>query len=186
MKRIGVFIDGSNLYKSAQSLGIRIDFTKLKKYYQGLGDVAQAAYFTALPPKDVPSTLRPLADFVEFNGFTLIQKETKEYYDSNTHERKLKGNMDVEIATYIKEVAHTLDDIVLYSGDGDFRYLIESVQRTGCHVTVVSTRALVADALRRQANEFVDLATLKDKFLHESRETPPAVVKKRFGFIEGK
>jgi uncharacterized LabA/DUF88 family protein len=188
MKRIGIFIDGSNLYMSAKALGFRIDFTKLKKYYQTMGDVAQAVYFTALPPKDVESPLRRMVDYVEFNGFTLIQKETKEYTDLIGN-KKLKGNMDVEIAVYVGEVANTLSDMVLFSGDGDFRCLLESCQRRhGVHCTVVSARSLVADSLRRQANEYVDLSTLKDKLIHEQdkAETTEAVKRKRFGFIDGR
>src|SRR6266849_1548704 len=185
MKRIGIFIDGSNLYMSAKALGFRIDFTKLKQYYQTQGDVAQAMYFTALPPKDVESPLRRMVDYVEFNGFTVIQKETKEYLDVD-NKKRLKGNMDVEIAVYMGEVANSLTDIILFSGDGDFRCLIESCQRAGVHCTVVSARSLVADVLRRQANEYVDLSTLKDMLMHEEAQQQEVEEKrsKRFNFLD--
>jgi uncharacterized LabA/DUF88 family protein len=195
VKRIGIFIDGSNLYMSAKALGFKVDFTKLKQYYQSMGDVAQAVYFTALPPKDVESPLRRMVDYVEFNGFTLIQKETKEYTDPIGN-KKLKGNMDVEIAVYMGEVASSLTDVVLYSGDGDFRCLLESCQRRyGVHCTVVSTRSLVADSLRRQANEYVDLSTLRDKLVHADHKsdqqdkpesTTEVIKRKRFGFLDGR
>lgn len=187
-KRIGLFIDGSNLYMSAKALGFRIDFTKLKQYYQTLGDVTQAVYFTALPPKEVESPLRRMVDYVEFNGYTLIQKETKEYFDPDTKTKRLKGNMDVEIAVYAGEAASSITDMVLFSGDGDFRCLLESLQRRyGIHCTVVSARSLVADTLRRQANEYVDLSTLKDRLIHEetAKQTAEAVRRRRFGFLDG-
>src|SRR6266550_6639252 len=150
-KRYGIFIDGSNLYASARALGFRVDLAKVLKYYQRMGDVAHAMYFTALPPKEVVTPLRKMVDFVEFNGFLLIQKETKEFIDPDGT-KKLKGNMDVEIATHIMEVASSITNLVLFSGDGDFRCTIESVQRRhGVNCTVVSSRGLVADSLRRQA-----------------------------------
>lgn len=187
-KRIGIFIDGSNLYESVKSLGFMVDFVKLKEYYKTLGDVTRLVYFTALPPKEVVSPLRPLVDFIEYNGYTLIQKETKTYYNAITQETKLKGNMDVEIAVHSLEVAPYLDSMVLFSGDGDFRCLIESLQRVhGLHCTVVSARSLVADSLRRQANEFIDLSTLKDKLIHDDtgKAEREALRNKRFGFLKG-
>jgi len=166
MKRIGIFIDGSNLYASAKALGFRVDFTKMLNHYKAMGDVAHALYFTALPPKHVESPLRKMVDYVDYNGFNVIQKETKEYIDPDG-KTKIKGNMDVEIAVYVEEVAASITDLFLYSGDGDFRILLESVQRRhGVRCTVVSARSLVADTLRRQANEFVDLSDLKGIFNH--------------------
>lgn len=186
MKRIGLFIDGSNMYASAKALSFRVDYTKLLNYYKQQGEVSHAFYFTALPPKDVQSSLRKMVDFVDYNGFTVVQKETKTYINPEGVE-KLKGNMDVEIAVHVQETAPFITNLVLFSGDGDFRVLLESVQRRyGIHCTVVSSRSLVADALRRQANEFVDLLTLKPAFNHES-ETPEreALRRKRFRFLEG-
>jgi uncharacterized LabA/DUF88 family protein len=186
MKRIGIFIDGSNLYMSTKALGFRVDFTKLLNYYKEQGDVAHAFYFTALPPKEIQSGLRRMIDYVDYNGFTVIQKETKEYTDVEGA-KKLKGNMDVEIAVHMGEMASTLTDVVLFSGDGDFRPLLESVQRRhGVRVTVVSARSLVSDLLRRQANEFVDLATLRDRFEHGAEPDKTVIRKRKFNFLDGK
>ena len=187
MKRIGIFIDGSNMYMSTKALGFRADFTKVLDYYKKQGEVIRAFYFTALPPKDVQSDLRRMIDFVDYNGWTVIQKETKEYVDPEGA-KKLKGNMDVEIAVHVNETAPFITNLILFSGDGDFRVLLESIQRrNGIHCTVISARSLVADALRRQANEFIDLASLKSVFNHEA-ETPEREVlrRKRFNFLEGK
>ena len=182
MKRIGIFIDGSNLYMSTKALGFRVDFTKLLNYYKQQGDVAHAYYFTALPPKDVQSPLRKMIDYVDYNGWTVIQKETKTYVNPEGVE-KLKGNMDVEIAVHVSETAPFITNLILFSGDGDFRVLLESIQRRhGIHCTVVSARSLVADGLRRQANEFVDLATLKDACNHETKQESVRPKRKKFLF----
>lgn len=186
-KRIGLFIDGSNLYASAKALGFKVDFNKLKSYYEGVGDVAHAMYFTALPPKDVNSPLRRMIDYVDFNGFTVIQKETTNIIDPDTRRSRLKGNMDVEIAVHMAEVAAKLTNVVLFSGDGDFRCLLESMQRMhSIHCTVVSSRGLVSDALRRQANTYTDLSEMKDKLIMVEETIPPAVVavtrRTKFGF----
>lgn len=182
MKRIGIFIDGSNLYHSAKALGFSVDFVKLLAYYKTQGEVVKAFYFTALPPKTEHSNLRTLIDFVDFNGYTVIQKETKTFTNVGG-DVKLKGNMDVEIAVHAGEVAPFITHLVLFSGDGDFRVLLESVQRRyGIHCTVVSARSLVSDMLRRQADEFKDLNELKSEFIHEREPSKPAA--KRFIFKE--
>jgi len=182
MKRIGLFIDGSNMYMSAKALGFRVDFTKLLNYYKQQGEVTHAFYFTALPPKDVQSPLRKMVDYVDYNGFTVIQKETKKYISSDGSD-KLKGNMDVEISVHVFETVPFITNLILFSGDGDFRALLESVQRRySTHCTVVSARTLVADSLRRQANEFIDLATLKDAFLHVP--DPAELRTKRLRFLD--
>ena len=185
MKRIGLFIDGSNMYMSAKALGFRIDFTKLLNYYKNIGEVTHAFYFTALPPKDVQSSLRKMVDYVDYNGYTVIQKETKKYTNSEGTD-KLKGNMDVDITIYACETAPFISHLVLFSGDGDFRIMLESLQRRfGIFCTVVSAKSLVADILRRQANEFVDLLTLKDAFVHEQDEVEREAKRvKRFRFLD--
>src|SRR5258708_2011599 len=186
MKRIGIFIDGSNLYMSAKALGFRVDFTKLLNYYKQQGDVSHAFYFTALPPKDVYSPLRPMIDYVEDHGWTVIQKETKTYINPEGV-TKLKGNMDVEIAVHVGETAPFITNLILFSGDGDFRVLLESVQRRhGIHCTVVSARSLVADGLRRQANEFIGLAELRDAFVHEAKDADAELRKRKFNILDGK
>ncbi len=180
MKRIGLFIDGSNIYASARALGFKVDFTKLLTYYKDQGEVVNAFYFTALPPKDVESPLRRMVDYVRYNGFSVIEKETREYIDPEGI-KKLKGNMDVEIAVYAAETAVAMTHMVLYSGDGDFRCLIESMQRRhNIHCTVVAARNLTANVLRSQANEYIDLVTLRDRFFHTMEAAEPVKTTKRW------
>ena len=161
--RIALFIDGANLYATAKSLGFDIDYKRLIKEFSTRGRLVRAYYYTALVEDQEYSSIRPLIDWLDYNGFAVVTKPAKEFVDSMGR-RKIKGNMDIELAVDAMEMADHLDQIVLFSGDGDFRSLVEALQRKGCRVSVVSTIAtqppMVADELRRQADEFVDLAQM--------------------------
>lgn len=162
-ERIALFIDGANLYASAKSLGFDIDYKRLLKEFQAKGRLIRAFYYTALVDDQEYSSIRPLVDWLDYNGYSVVTKPAKEFVDS-TGRRKVKGNMDIELAVTAMEMAAHMDHMVLFSGDGDFRSLVEAVQRKGVRVSVVSTvstqPSMVADELRRQADEFVDLTTL--------------------------
>jgi uncharacterized LabA/DUF88 family protein len=159
-ERIALFIDGANLYASAKSLGFDIDYKRLLREFQGKGRLIRAFYYTALVEDQEYSSIRPLVDWLDYNGYSVVTKAAKEFVDS-TGRRKVKGNMDIELAVNAMEMADHIDHMVLFSGDGDFRSLVEAIQRKGVRVSVVSTVAtqppMVADELRRQADEFVDL-----------------------------
>ena len=163
-EKLAVFIDGSNLYASARSLGFDIDYRLLYEYFAGKGQLVRAFYYTALIEDQDYSPLRPLVDWLDYNGYTMVTKPTKEFTDSQGR-RKIKGNMDIELAIDMMEMADTVDHAVLFSGDGDFRRLVEACQRKGVRITVVSTvktnPSMVADELRRQGDAFIDLIELK-------------------------
>jgi uncharacterized LabA/DUF88 family protein len=170
-ERIGLFIDGSNLYAAARALGFDIDYKRLLQEFSGKGRLIRAFYYTALVEDQEYSPIRPLVDWLDYNGFTMVTKPTKEFTDS-TGRRKIKGNMDIELAIDVMEMAPYLDHIVLFSGDGDFRRLVEAVQRKGQRVSVVSTvrsqPPMVADELRRQADHFIELQSLENVIGRES------------------
>ena len=153
--RTALFIDGVNLYSTAKALGFDIDYKRLLKEFQSHGTLVRAFYYTAVNEDQEFSSVRPLLDWLDYNGFTVVTKPTKEFIDSNGH-RKVKGNMDVELTVDAMELADRVDQIVLFSGGGDFRSLVEAVQRRGVRVTVVSTISsqppMIADELRRQAD----------------------------------
>ncbi|MSP82150.1 MAG: NYN domain-containing protein [Alphaproteobacteria bacterium] len=161
---LALFLDGANLYSAARGLGFDIDFRKLRAEFASKGRLLRAFYYTAVMEDQEYSPLRPLVDWLAYNGFTIVTKPTKEYTDA-AGRRKIKGNMDIELAIDMLEVAHHVDHVVLFSGDGDFRRLVEAVQRRGVRVTVVSTLRsqppMVADELRRQADSFIELADLQ-------------------------
>ncbi len=164
--KVALFIDGANCYGTAKALGFDIDYRRLLNEFQSRGTLVRAFYYTAIIEDQEYSSVRPLLDWLDYNGFTVVTKASKEYVDGTGH-RKIKGNMDVELAIDAMELAEHVDEMVLFSGDGDFRSLVEAVQRRGVRVTVVSTiatqPAMIADELRRQADGFIDLKELQSK-----------------------
>ncbi|MDE0764938.1 MAG: NYN domain-containing protein [Amylibacter sp.] len=163
-ERLGLFIDGSNLHASLKAINLDIDYKLLKKEFMRRGKLLRAYYYTALLEDDENSPLRPLVDWLSYNGFTLVTKPAKEYRDS-LGKRKVKGNMDIELAVDAMELAPHLDHIVIFSGDGDFCSLVESIQRQGVRVSIVSTThsqpSMISDDLRRQADNFIELEDLR-------------------------
>jgi uncharacterized LabA/DUF88 family protein len=172
-ENIALFIDGANLYSTAKTLGFDIDYRRLLKEFQNRGAVLRAFYYTAVIEDQEYSSIRPLIDWLDYNGFTVVTKATKEFIDAYGR-RKVKGNMDIELAVDAMELAEHIDQMVLFSGDGDFRSLIAAIQRRGVRVTVVSTISsqppMIADELRRQADSFIDLAELRAKLAREPAE----------------
>ncbi|WP_025898747.1 LabA-like NYN domain-containing protein [Sneathiella glossodoripedis] len=159
-ERIALFIDGSNLYSSARALNLEIDYKKLLEAFSAKGRLVRAFYYTAMVEDQEYSPIRPLIDWLDYNGYTLVTKPAKEFTDP-AGRRKVKGNMDIELAIDMLELSSSIDHAVLFSGDGDFRRLVEAVQRKGVRVTVVSSvktnPPMIADELRRQADFFMDL-----------------------------
>jgi uncharacterized LabA/DUF88 family protein len=161
--RTALFIDGANLYSAARALQFDIDYKKLLVEFRRRCRLVRACYYTALLEDQEFSPLRPLIDWLDYNGYALITKPAREYTDQ-TGRRRVKGDMDIEIAVGMLELAPHIDQAFLFSGDGDFTALVASMQRRGVRVTVVSTvrssPPMVSDDLRRQADTFLDLADL--------------------------
>jgi uncharacterized LabA/DUF88 family protein len=172
-EKVALFIDGANLYAAAKSLGFDIDYKRLLQEFQTKGYLLRAYYYTALAEDQEYSSIRPLIDWLDYNGYTVVTKPTKEFVDASGR-RKIKGNMDIELAVDVMAMAESVDHLVLFSGDGDFRSLVEAVQRKGRKVSVVSTLAtqppMIADELRRQADHFIDLSTLQAKIGRDPAE----------------
>jgi uncharacterized LabA/DUF88 family protein len=171
--KIALFIDGANLYATAKTLGFDIDYKRLLKEFQSRGTLVRAFYYTAIIEDQEYSSIRPLIDWLDYNGYTVVTKATKEFIDASGR-RKVKGNMDIELAVDAMELAEHVDQIVLFSGDGDFRSLVEAVQRRGVRVTVVSSMSvrppMIADELRRQADVFTDVTELRSKIGRDPAE----------------
>ncbi len=164
-ERLALFIDGPNLHGATRELGFDIDYKLLRSEFMRRGKMVRAFYYTALLENEEYSPIRPLVDWLDYNGFTLVTKPAKEFIDSSGR-RKIKGNMDIELAVDAMEMADTVEHMVLFSGDGDFRPLVAALQRKGVRVSVVSTirssPPMIADVLRRQADNFIELEELKD------------------------
>jgi uncharacterized LabA/DUF88 family protein len=158
--RIALFIDGANPHATARTLGFDIDFKRLLKEFEGRGSLLRAFYYTAVIEDQEYSSLRPLTDWLSYNGYTVVTKAVKEF-------RKVTANMNIELTIDAMDLADQIDQMVLFSGNGDFRSLVEAVQRRGVRVTVISTISsqppMIADELRRQADVFTDLAELQSK-----------------------
>ena len=173
LEKIALFIDGANLYATAKSLGFDIDYKRLLREFQSRGYLMRAFYYTAVIEDQEYSSIRPLIDWLDYNGYSVVTKATKEFVDQ-TGRRKVKGNMDIELAVDAMELAEHIDHMVLFSGDGDFRSLVEAMQRRGVRVTVVSTIStqppMVADELRRQADVFLDIVELQPKIGRDPAE----------------
>ncbi|MBU1287872.1 MAG: NYN domain-containing protein [Alphaproteobacteria bacterium] len=165
-ERLALFIDGANLYSAARAVDLEIDFRKLLKEFQGKGRLLRANYYTALVETDEYSPIRPLVDWLAYNGYNVIKKPAREFTDREGRKR-VRGSMDVELAIDMLEMAANVDHIVLFSGNGDFRRAVEAVKARGVRVSVVSTVAsnppMIGDELRREADNFIDLEDLGDR-----------------------
>jgi uncharacterized LabA/DUF88 family protein len=174
--RLALFIDGPNLHAAAKTLGFDIDFKRLLDEFRKRGLLTRALYYTTLMEDQDYSPIRPLVDWLDYNGFTIVTKPAKEYVDRDGRKR-WRGDMHVELAVDMMELAPRIDHVVLFSGDGDFAPLAAAVQRHGVRVTVVSTMKsqppMVGDDLRRQADVFVDLADLSEIIGRSARERLP-------------
>ena len=179
-ERLALFIDGPNLYNAARALNFDIDYRRLLQLFQSKGRLIRAFYYTALAEEQDYSPVRPLVDWLDYNGFTMVTKPMKEFTDHQGR-RRFRGSMDIELAVDMMEMADKIDHAVLFSGDGDFRRLVEAVQRRGARASVVSTvrtqPPMIADELRRQADMFIDLFDLAphvQRAAGERREMPGA------------
>ncbi len=174
-ERVALFIDGANLYSSTKSLAFDIDYRKLLEEFQRHGRFIRAYYYTALVEDQDFSPIRPLVDWLDYNGYSLVTKPAKEYTDG-AGRRRLKGDMDVELTVDLLQAASFVDHAFLFSGDGDFLAAIEAVQRKGMRVTVVSTvksnPPMVSDDIRRAADNFLDLTDLASLVGRPPRERP--------------
>lgn len=175
-ERTMLFIDGANLYSAAKGVGFDIDYRKLLEVFRSHGRLIRASYYTALLEEQDFSPIRPLVDWLDYNGYNLVTKPAHEYTDQNGR-RRIKGDMDVEIAVEMLEAASFCDHMFLFSGDGDFVALVAALQRKGVRVSVISTLRsqppMVADDLRRQADNFIDLIDLGALIGRPPRERIP-------------
>jgi len=173
--RMALFIDGANLHAASKALGFDVDYSLLRQEFSRRGKLVRAFYYAALLENEEYSPLRPLVDWLSYNGFHMVLKSAKEHIDSEGR-RKVKGNMDVELAINAMELAPRLDHAVIFSGDGVYTPLVAGLQRQGVRVSVVSTirgdRQILSDELRRHADNFIELDALRDTIGRPPRGAP--------------
>ena len=176
-ERMALFIDGANLYSASRNLGFDVDYRGLLDAFRKRGHLIRAYYYSAVLETEEYSPLKPLTDWLAYNGYSLVTKPAKEFTDA-TGRRRVKGNMDIELTVDMLELSDHVDHVVLFSGDSDFRRLIEAVQRKGVRVSVVSSirtsPPMVADELRRQADQFLELAEIAPEFTRRQMDPRPA------------
>ncbi len=175
-EKIVLLIDGANLYAASRALGFDIDYKELLTTFRARGYLLRAYYYTALIEDQEYSSIRPLIDWLDYNGYAVVTKSAREFTDSSGR-RKIKGNMDIELAVDAMNLVPHCDHFVLFSGDGDFRRLVEALQRKGKKVSVVSTNQsqppMISDDLRRQADHYIDLESLRDDIGRDPAERAP-------------
>jgi uncharacterized LabA/DUF88 family protein len=179
-EKLALFIDGANLYATSKALGFDIDYRKMLKAFQKRGYLLRAYYYTALIEDQEFSSIRPLVDWLDYNGYKVVTKPAKEFTDT-LGRRKIKGNMDMELAIDAMSLVDVVDHFVLFSGDGDFRVLVEALQRKGRKVSIVSTVSsnppMISDDVRRQCDHFIDIFSMKDE-IGRAISDRPHVIKK--------
>jgi len=172
-EKLALMVDGANLYSAARALSLEIDFRKLLDEFRKRGRLLRAKYYTTILETDDHNPIRPLVDWLSYNGFNTVVKQAKEFTDREGR-RKVRGNMDVELAVDMLEVAEHVDHIVLFSGNGDFRRAVEAAKRKGVRVTVISTiqsqPPMIGDELRREADVFIDLSDMSELIARPRRD----------------
>lgn len=175
--KTALFIDGANLYATAKALGVEINYETFDNYFN---NPIRKMYFTAIKEENEHQPIRPLLDWLEYHGFDMISKPAKIFIDEFGKE-KIKGNMDVEITVAMMVMSDHVENMVLFTGDGDFASVVDEVKRKGIHVTVVSSLRsqppMVADELRRKADVFKELQQMQE--IHRPRNSR-SVVKQVF------
>jgi uncharacterized LabA/DUF88 family protein len=176
-ERTFAFIDGPNLHATVRALGFEIDYRKLLEHLRGQGHLIRVLYYTAIVEDQEFSTFRPLADWLDYNGYTMVTKPARGYTDS-TGRRRFRTSMDVELAVDAMRLADKADHVILFSGEQSFASLVSALQQMGKRVTVISTietqPAMVADELRRQADHFIDIDSLQSQIARVGRTPRPA------------
>ena len=174
LEKTALFIDGSNFYAATRLLNMDVDYAKLHAHFSQNANLIRAYYYTALPEDQEFSPLRPLIDWLDYNGFAVVSKLTREFTDTETGKKRTKGNMDMELALDMLKLAPHIDHAILFSGDGDFCRLLEDVQSMGVRVSVVSTNKtsppMAADSLRRMADIFIEMDQLRDQIARPLRQ----------------
>jgi uncharacterized LabA/DUF88 family protein len=182
MDKTALFIDGSNFYAAAKGLNLDIDFARMRAYFAKDTNLIRAYYYTAIPEDQEFSSLRPLVDWLDYNGYAVVSKLTREFIDEETGKRRLKGNMDMELALDMLKLAPHIDHAILFSGDGDFCRLLEDVQALGVRTTVVSTNKttppMVADQLRRMADIYIDMVDIAPDISKSNSKTSSKLASK--------
>jgi uncharacterized LabA/DUF88 family protein len=178
-ERLGIFIDGAHLYGASRNLGFDVDYRNLQVFFRRQARLVRCSYYTALLENDEYSPLRPLVDWLGYNGYCVVTKPAREYTDA-AGRRRVRGDIGIEMAVDVLMLAPRLDHVIIFAGDGDLRRMVEATQQQGVRVSVISTirtqPGMISDELRRQADQFIDLAELAPDITRRQVEPRPRPV----------
>ena len=164
-EKLAILIDGPNTFSALKALEIDVDYKALKTEFARRGKLMRALYFTTVWETEDHSPMKPLIDWLDYNGFSVISKPSKEFVDSEGRKR-YKGSMDIEMAIHALKLARYVEHIVIFSGNGDFTPLVETLQDMGVRVSIASTLKtefpMIADDLRKQADNFIEIEQLAE------------------------
>lgn len=176
-----VLIDGANTYQSSKHLGFDIDYKELHEMFRRHTKLLRIYYFTVFlenQEENVYNVLKPLTDWMSYNNYSVVTKLVKSL-DSPKHRAKSPLFIDVELTTTALQQLPNYDTVVIFSGDGDFTFLSETLKNYGKRVIVVGTLSnapsIIADSLRRSADYVIFLEEL-DKTIQRN---PNLVAKRR-------
>ncbi len=166
MEKVALFIDGANISNTCKLLNFEVDYAKLLAYFEARYRIIRSYYYTALIEENGNIQRQPMVDWLSYHRFTVRTKKAKVYTNDDTGERRVKGNMDMELAVDMVKTASLVDRIILFTGDGDFSCLVEYLQSThAVQVTVVSTiqsrPPMISDELRKQCDEYLDINNIR-------------------------
>jgi uncharacterized LabA/DUF88 family protein len=167
-QRTALFIDGPNLFMAAKLLQTQIDYRSLLTHFNENSNLLRASYYSTVveTPGDQYISLTPLLDFLDYNGYTVVKKMSREYTDAQGNRKAKNHTMKVEMTIDMIELAPRLDHVVLFSGDGDLLMLVDTLKRKGVRTTIVSTvhgeTPVISDDMRRIGDSFVDLHAVMD------------------------
>lgn len=175
-ERVAFFIDGANFYQTARSLNVDIDYRRVLSSFVGDAYLLRANYYTALADDQEFSSLRPLMDWLDYNGFHITTKPMREFTDNSGQRRRVRPSLEVDLTVDAMTLCDEVNHVVLFTGDGAYRPLVEALQKRGRKVSVISSLktnpSMISDDLRRQADHFLDLADLTDRIGRDPSDRP--------------
>ncbi|ADC89276.1 protein of unknown function DUF88 [Thermocrinis albus DSM 14484] len=180
MERVVIFIDGSNLFHAIRYLNIKIDYSKLVEFLREDRKLVRAYFYGAVPQeRDVKrntpewESLLRQRRFLEELSLMGIKVKTAPLRKLPTGEY-LEKEVDIMLATDMLSMAYmnVYDTAILVSGDSDFSYTVEEVQRIGKRVENASFRKTSSYLLRKICDRFILLDDYVDRFIMEEKVLP--------------
>lgn len=158
---VGVFVDVSNLFYSAKSIGVEVNYCRLLEHAVAGRALIRASAYTGVDPEN--PNQRKFIDFLKANGYKVICKDIHKYEGG-----RIKANLDIEMAVDIMLLSQNLDVVVVVSGDGDFVRLVEAVQMRGIRCEIISFGISTSNELIEAADQFTEITTIQGIFRNSS------------------